>query len=320
MEVMIVQSTSMEKTVLKGDVIIINKFSTGGRFPRRILPQDWASFFSSSTPKIYEQLPYFRMPSKAQLKQSDLIVFNYPGDTSTAVDKRVHFLKRISGMPGDTLRSKNGKLQINGTAVHFPALGQKSYKVPDPRKILTDSVLMAYEISEGGLISGTATYVLHLAQWQLDSLKKIQGLLPIRANEDFSKQTPDNSFIHHIHPQWTFDNFGPLVVPLKNKPIRIHKDNYFVYEDAIRNHEYKTPELRNDSVFINGEHVTDYRFKMNYYFVTGDNYHNSSDSRMWGFVPENHIIGKVSYTLFSFKTQAPWHKSLRVSRCFKSLN
>ena len=130
-----------------------------------------------------------------------------------------------------------------------------------------------------------------------------------------------------IHPQdndlypyynntahWSQDNFGPLWVPKKGAAIQLTPDNYLRYERCIRTYEGNELEIKNGSVFLNGAAATSYTFKMNYYWMMGDNRHNSLDSRFWGFVPEDHIVGKASLIFFSWEKGPRWKRLFNVIR------
>jgi signal peptidase I len=132
---------------------------------------------------------------------------------------------------------------------------------------------------------------------------------------------PDNDelFPNNYSYKWTLSNFGPIVVPQIGKSIKLDTNNICLYYQIISDYENNNLEVRNDSIFINNTYSKSYTFKMNYYFVLGDNRHNSIDSRYWGFVPENHIIGKATMIWFSIDYQKSFFNKIRWSRLFKKL-
>ncbi|NLF41318.1 MAG: signal peptidase I [Bacteroidales bacterium] len=319
-EMMIVQSTSMEKTIRKGDIIVISKFRYGTRLPQRILPEIFCRASGNREYPDFTQLPYKRLPGSDFISHNDFVVFNYPGDFNRPIDKRQHYLKRLIALPGDTLSCKKGFFIVNGqTLSKFPN-SQSSYKVYDPKDIINDSVLKSLDIVEGGTITGSSMLILHLTQNQADSIKKIISSGYIKPNKDFSNQAVEMSFLQKGGIRWTLEDFGPIIIPAKKMNVHLDTHNIALYEDIIVHHENNNLEVKNDSIFINNTFVDSYTFKMNYYFVAGDNFHNSSDSRIWGFLPENHIIGKTSFILASFRGNTPWWKRIRFDRCFKSLS
>jgi len=319
-EMMIVQSTSMEKTIRKGDVIVISKFRYGTRLPQRILPEIFCRTSSNNQYPDFTQLPYKRLPGSDCISHNDFVVFNYPGDYSRPIDKRQHYLKRLIALPGDTLSCKKGHFIVNGHTLSKSPDSQSSYKVYDPKGIVNDSLLKSLDIFEGGAVPGSSLLVLHLTESQADSLKTINKAGYVKPNKDFSNQAVEMSFLQKGRIQWTLEDFGPIIIPAEKMNIRLDTGNIGLYEDIIVHHENNTLEIKNDSIFINDTFVDSYTFKMNYYFVAGDNFHNSSDSRIWGFLPENHIIGKTSFVLASFMGNTAWWKRIRFDRCFKTLS
>jgi len=126
-------------------------------------------------------------------------------------------------------------------------------------------------------------------------------------------------FPHSEHYSWTGDNFGPLIVPKKNDTVTLSVRNLPIYERIIQVYENNTLTTEDSLIYINGFLTNSYCFEMDYYFVMGDNHHNSADSRYWGFVPEDHLLGKAVLVWFSIKPDTPFIGGLRKERIFRSI-
>ncbi|MEG1934555.1 MAG: signal peptidase I, partial [Rikenellaceae bacterium] len=120
--------------------------------------------------------------------------------------------------------------------------------------------------------------------------------------------------------KWTVDNFGPIEVPFKGETVDLTLKNLPLYKRIIKNYEGNTLEVKNGEIFINSQKTTTYTFKMNYFFMMGDNRHNSVDSRMWGFVPEDHVVGKASFVWLSLDKNKKFPNNIRFKRMFRSIN
>ena len=312
--------SSMERTLLQGDVVVVNKYNYGSRLPLRILPQSWTNlFFSTDTLPKVQQLPYLRLPGNRGIQHNDIVFFNTPSFHHQAIDRRRPRAKRIMAMPGDTLEIKNSVVYVNNMAQDYNDNIQFNFLVETRRGTIDENFLEGLAISEARKLRGGNRYLLPLTREMKDTLHKRPGITRIR------KSPVD--FLPEINPpfgkdaqKWNSDDFGPVVVPFKGMTIdldSVHFDKYFYH---ILYHERRKPELRNDSVFIGGRYATDYTFRMNYYFVMGDNRHNTTDSRMWGLVPENHIKGRVSGVLFSFEKGSGLIGAIRWKRILSRLD
>ena len=237
------------------------------------------------------------------------------------VDKRENYVKRCIAVAGDELKIVNKQVFINGKAVQNPKRMQYSYLVAHPTGMQL-SVKKRKELNineEDAQRVDQYTWVFRLNAEQCDKIRKMG--YSVQVLEDKAGEYDPSIFPHSPAYSWNKDNFGPLTVPAKGMTVQLDAKNIVLYEQIIRQYENNKLEVKDDKVFINGKEANNYTFKMNYYFMMGDNRHNSADSRFWGFVPEDHIVGKASFVWLSvdkFKTWGDKGK-IRMSRMFKKI-
>lgn len=294
----------MEDELMAGDFIWVNKLAYGARFPQTLLSIPFTKNilpFTKTTPSYltWIELPYFRVPGYKKIKRNDIIVFNFPAEDGIPVDKKDNVVKRCIGLPGDTLKIDDKTVYINGKALATPATVEYSYEVLATVDSLCPYLYRTLNITEGELLSADNKYVFMMTPAEADSVSKIDHVLLVkRLSVEYA--TAD-MFPGGRFSSWDKDNYGPVIVPQKGKTIRLNIDSLPLYVRIITVYEKHRMNIVNDSVFIDGHYATTYTFKMNYYFVLGDNRDNSDDSRYWGFVPEDHITGKASFIFLSLK-------------------
>lgn len=291
------------KPVKRNDVVVFN-------FPvNDTLINDAEGKFGSQT-TYYEAIRLWGRDAVWQ-NYSDVIV-------TRPVDKRENFIKRCVAIAGDTLQVVNGQVVVNGQPQPVFPNSERLYKLNSPPgKYLSDEALEAM-----GIWVRYSQSDLRLPdQLNPDTLVTI-------TNEEFKHlKIPDGySFTPYMQPKrgdefpyydtshWSFDNYGPLVIPKKGMQIELTPDNMIRYRRCIETYENNTVETNGNSVLINGQAATKYTFKMDYYWMMGDNRHNSLDSRAWGFVPEDHVVGKAALIWFS------WEGGPRWKRLFRTIN
>ncbi|MEJ7766754.1 MAG: S26 family signal peptidase [Chitinophagaceae bacterium] len=231
------------------------------------------------------------------------------------VDKKENYIKRCVAIAGDSLFIRDGLVYINGKAPFLPPASETYYYVETNGQQLDQEVMKEeYDVNtdnpdEFGSTGQTNSFRMLLTNAAKEKMIKT-GL---------AKQiAPELNTQHEVYPydtlhKWTEDNFGPLWIPAKGATLTLTKDNYSIYERAIRVFEHNTLEIKDGKYIINDKETNQYTFKMNYYWMMGDNRHASQDSRFWGFVPEDHIVGSASLIWMS------WDHGIRWKRLFMKI-
>jgi signal peptidase I len=298
-----IPTPSMEHTILLGDYIYVSKFHYGARFPL-----------------IQSKLPSFRLPGITSVHNNDIVVFNWPADTLHSVDSKAIYIKCCIGIGGDTIEVRQSQVYVNGKSAQNPEGMQYHYFVGTDDNI-SDRVfakLGIYEYSPNS--EGYDVFTTPTIAKELKSYKNVNYITQIKipATEPNSSIYPQNSAF-----PWNEDNFGPLVCPKEGQTIEMNEANAIKYLITIRYYEgfdRKDVCITNGKLMIEGKPVDKYTFKQNYYFMMGDNRQNTEDSRYWGFLPENHIVGKAWITWLSINP-APKNgqDKFRFNRMMKSI-
>jgi len=347
---------SMEKSLLIGDFLFVSKVNYGARIPMTPVAFPFAHHTMPITgTKAYwdgVQWKYRRLPGLSDIKRNDVVVFNFPeGDTvaleqqdinyyemvrslgwkavnsqftvtSRPVDKRENYIKRCIGISGDTVSMKAGLVYLNGKAEPLKATGRMDYLVTVKTTDIDYSAFedMGFVIKDD--ISAESPNVLMVTGTaeMLAEVKKLSYVTSVVFKTAESGAQEINVFPHDPNRKWNVDNFGPIVIPKKGWTVKLDTVTMPLYERAIRIYEGNKLEKSGDGWLINGQKADSYTFKMNYFWMMGDNRHNSLDSRYWGFVPEDHIVGKALFIWMSHDTNGSFFNKIRWNRLFRGIH
>jgi signal peptidase I len=358
-----IPTPSMERTLLVNDFLFVSKFSYGPRLPNTPLSFPFVHNVMPVTGgKSYLewiQWPYRRVfPSP--VRRGDVVVFNFPvGDTVIdrpdfgsqttyyqqcrtigrkavlddpdtyplivrPADKQENFIKRCTGIAGDTLSVVHGQVFIDSKGQGLPPESEMYYYVTTNGTPLSADFIQDTLHIDRDNDSATNNYmqpdpnnpnqaIINLTPAMYRSVKALPNVSSAIMDEQ-TKVASDVFPYDTVHCPWNRDNYGPLWIPAKGATLTLTPANISIYRRAIQTYEGNTLEVKNGQFFINGQATTTYTFKMNYYWMMGDNRHNSLDSRYWGFVPEDHVVGRASMIWMSYSTGPRWSRMMHMIR------
>ncbi len=354
----VIPTSSMEKSLLVGDYLYVSKLSYGPKMPNTPLsfPFVHHTMPLSTTKQSFSDAikwPYHRLAGPTQVERGDVVVFNFPaGDTvllenqgvtyydvlrgyessfgkkegrkrlfndytviSRPVDKRENYIKRCVAIAGDSVKVVDSKLYVNGKLETNVAEKQYVYIVQCTAPI-SEYILRKLNITEA--MGNGSMYQMPLTEEAKAQIEALPNVLSVKqyiaegVNPDIFPNAPEKY-------AWNVDNLGSIWIPKAGVTVELTADNLPFYARAISLYEGNELEVKGDTIYINGKEATDYTFKMNYYWMMGDNRHNSADSRYWGYVPEDHIVGKASFIWLSTDNSLSFPDNIRWNRIFKKV-
>ncbi|MCK0131483.1 signal peptidase I [Flavobacteriaceae bacterium F08102] len=329
-----IPTSSLEKTLLVGDFLFVSKFHYGARIPmttvalpmvhdtipfiksKSYLAEDDATKYNSSW-KNKTQLPYLRIPGFQKIKRNDIVVFSWPVDTverfyqtpnrliKKPIDKKSNYVKRCVGIPGDSLSIIDGYIYINGKQTVLPDRAKPQYRFTvntDGQSLSPTILTKRYNIREFGRFGDG--YEMFMTDKEAAMLAKNPMVKSI-VKQTMEKGSLDPSIFPQVNSLgWNRDNMGPIYIPEQGKTVELTKETLPFYKRIITEYENNSLIVNGDEILINGKEANSYTFKQNYYWMMGDNRHNSEDSRFWGFVPFDHVVGKPVFIWFSWDANA----------------
>lgn len=349
-EAFTIPTSSMEKSLLVGDYLFVSKVSYGPKLPNTPISFPFAHHtlpFTASTKSYLEWIkwPYKRLAGLGDVMRNDCVVFNFPeGDTVVVqhqdqsyyglvrqlgrdfvwnnfdvivrpLDKKENYIKRCVGMPGDSLSIINGIVYIDGKQSEKIENQQYNYTVITDNTLLNPKTLEKMDITEYKILSNSM-YELSLTWENYEKIKAFANVKSITRNIEPDSIASFYTFPHNPNFKWNQDNFGPLYIPKAGATIKLTIENLPLYRRAIELYENNKLEVNGNIIRINGQETDKYTFKMNYYWLMGDNRHNSLDSRFWGFVPEDHVVGKAVFIWLSLDPNKSFFSKIRWNRLF----
>lgn len=307
-----IPTPSMEKSLLVGDHLFVSKLNYGTRLPKTIgvpfTQIHWPGF----------EFPHFRFPGFSEVKRGDAIVFNYPVEEKP-IDRKMHYIKRVVGLPGETVELRSKVVHVDDAPQPLLSGMQQVWDVykTDSRVHVSATRLRAIGVDS---VSATNNLELIRVVATEEAVNQVAAWPYIDRVEPFI-MNPDPRYSAAMYPPnrgFTPDNYGPVKIPKAGQTITLTKENWPEYEVVVGKYEGHDARMLSDGTFmIDGKATTSYTFQQDYYFVMGDNRDNSEDSRFWGFVPMDHVVGKALMVYYS------WDKNRnlpRFNRMFKIIH
>lgn len=341
-----IPTSSLEKTLLVGDYLFVSKFHYGARTP----------ITSVAFPMVHDTIPgigiksylnepyipYFRLPGFQNIERNDIVVFNWPVDTvrmfrdrsgiryDKPIDKKSNYVKRAVGLPGDSLAIVEGRIFINGERLILPERARPQYSYSGVTKGQGfDPYMMyqMYDITDGFYYDPNTNqfFIQALSDEAYERLKNHPNVASIQREITPAGERDPGIFPNNNKVFWNRDNFGPIYIPKKGQTVEMDLQSFALYRQIIEQYEglemgeENVLSVNGTQVLLNGEPIDTYTFKQDYYWMMGDNRHNSEDSRFWGYVPENHVVGKPVFIWLSLDPNASGFNKIRWDRMFTTV-
>jgi signal peptidase I len=292
-----------------GDTVVVEEQTTSyyeivRRKARELRNRDIYTSSATKTENYYIQM------ARKEIRANFTVIFR-------PVDRRDNYVKRCIGIPGDSVNIKGGILYVNGKSIPDNGTQQTTYVVGTNGTTINPKAFERLGISRNDqtMISGSA-YLLPLTKGNAEAIAKFSNVSEVTPMYANAGEFAPHIFPYSHHFGWNEDNYGPIWIPVKGSTVSIDTSNLCLYERIIDVYENNDLRVEGSTIYINNKPAQSYTFKMNYYWMMGDNRHNSADSRYWGFVPEDHIVGKPKFIWLSLDKEARGLNRIRWSRMF----
>lgn len=333
-EAFVVPTPSMENTILVGDYLFVSKFHYGTRTTTTPLqvPLTHQKIWGTNIPSYLDwiELPSYRLPGISEVKREDIVVFNVPplsqnDGVEHPVQLKTYYVKRCVGIPGDVLTIDDQTMRVNGHELGKPEPMKYSYRVTTDNA-LTERTLRRLEMGSNDYYylgqdpDSHPVYHMFLTGRQVDAFRNASYVLKVEEQVKPKGRGEGDIFPSVSFAPWNGDNYGPLTIPAAGMTIPVNDSTLALYGETIQLYEQPgAVEIKNGTLMVDGAAVQQYTFRQNYYFMVGDSRHNSLDSRYWGFVPEDHVVGRALFIWMSIDDEGPMLERIRWSRIFTML-
>jgi signal peptidase I len=330
-EAFVVPTASMENTILVGDYLFVSKFHYGTRTTTTPLqvPLTHQKIWGTNIPSYLDwiTLPSYRLPGVNKVKRGDVVVFNVPPLSENEgvdypVQLKTYYVKRCVGLPGDRVEITDRSLMVNGDVMDSPANMKFRYTVIT-NDVITQRSFQSLGLDHddytflGRLQDQNVAYSMLLTRKQHLQLSDAEYIISVTSHYMPQDSPEQDIFPSSGYSPWNGDYYGPLQIPKKGMKIDVNESTLAFYGETILLYEPgEKLSISQGQLIQDGIAVDSYTFKQDYYFMMGDNRHNSRDSRYWGFVPEDHVVGKALFIWLSLDYEADFLHKVRWNRLF----